>query len=400
MTARILRPHQLRKIHNSVIQQLRIAQLPSAGYNSASFIPEGGVVQYHPDHPIHVTRQAPLRLSFIGSGGEYFRIWIVNLLLSIVTLGFYSPWAKVRRERYFANHTLLKDSPFEYHARPIAILKGRLLAIGVLVAINLIGLIDPRLSLLTIPVFLFGLPWAIRATLRFKAVNTSWRGIRFSFKGTTWGAAKVLYGWGLLIIISGGLAMPTFIRAWHRYIFGHLYFGSTPFSVETKVGPYYKPYVILGLILFLIFGALGLIAVQFRALLPDLSTIEASPVTEMLVTFIPLMIILIFNLLSYAFIQTRIRNYLFNHIMLARHGLGADLRARDMLGLVLWNGLLTVLTLGLYLPVLIVALRRYRTTHTLFYTFGSLDDFMAEVSENVPAFGEELADFMDLDFGL
>ncbi|MDR1854861.1 MAG: DUF898 domain-containing protein, partial [Azoarcus sp.] len=40
------------------------------------------------------------RLQFTGSGGEYFRIWIVNLLLSILTLGIYSAWAKVRREQY------------------------------------------------------------------------------------------------------------------------------------------------------------------------------------------------------------------------------------------------------------------------------------------------------------
>ena len=35
-------------------------------------------------------------LEFTGSGGEYFRVWIVNLLLSIVTLGFYTPLARRR----------------------------------------------------------------------------------------------------------------------------------------------------------------------------------------------------------------------------------------------------------------------------------------------------------------
>lgn len=40
-------------------------------------------------------------ITFSATGSEYFRIWIVNLLLSIVTLGIYSAWAKVRRNRYF-----------------------------------------------------------------------------------------------------------------------------------------------------------------------------------------------------------------------------------------------------------------------------------------------------------
>jgi hypothetical protein len=41
--------------------------------------------------------RAPEQLHFTGSGAEYFGIWIVNLLLTILTLGIYSAWAKVRR---------------------------------------------------------------------------------------------------------------------------------------------------------------------------------------------------------------------------------------------------------------------------------------------------------------
>ena len=57
---------------------------------------------------------------FTGSGGEYFRIWLVNVLLSIVTLYVYSAWAKVRTNRYFHGNTVLDGSSFEYHARPPA----------------------------------------------------------------------------------------------------------------------------------------------------------------------------------------------------------------------------------------------------------------------------------------
>ncbi|MFT6387486.1 MAG: hypothetical protein ACJAUP_000857 [Cellvibrionaceae bacterium] len=40
-------------------------------------------------------------LRFEGKGFEYFKIWMVNILLTIVTLGLYYPWAKVRHLRYF-----------------------------------------------------------------------------------------------------------------------------------------------------------------------------------------------------------------------------------------------------------------------------------------------------------
>jgi uncharacterized membrane protein YjgN (DUF898 family) len=59
---------------------------------------------------------AAVALRFTGQAGEYFRIWIVNVCLSIVTLGIYSAWAKVRRKRYFYGNTLLKDAAFEYLA--------------------------------------------------------------------------------------------------------------------------------------------------------------------------------------------------------------------------------------------------------------------------------------------
>ena len=58
------------------------------------------------------------RFEFRASGGEYFRIWIVNLWLTLATFGVYSAWAKVRRLRYFYASTTLAGSAFGYHARP------------------------------------------------------------------------------------------------------------------------------------------------------------------------------------------------------------------------------------------------------------------------------------------
>ena len=40
-------------------------------------------------------------LEFRGKTGEFFGIWIVNVFLTIITLGIYSAWAKVRTNRYF-----------------------------------------------------------------------------------------------------------------------------------------------------------------------------------------------------------------------------------------------------------------------------------------------------------
>ena len=123
---------------------------------------------------------------FRATGSEYFRIWIVNLLLTIVTLGIYSAWAKVRRLRYFYGSTLLDGHSFEYHGKPLAILKGRLVVFAVYVvflvateslaahrvpdnsALHLCGALDHRESatvpdahdLVSKPAF--QLPWNVR----------------------------------------------------------------------------------------------------------------------------------------------------------------------------------------------------------------------------------------------
>jgi uncharacterized membrane protein YjgN (DUF898 family) len=53
--------------------------------------------------------------TFSGTRREYFGIWIVNILLTVLTLGIYSAWAKVRRMHYFYRNTRLAGASFDYH---------------------------------------------------------------------------------------------------------------------------------------------------------------------------------------------------------------------------------------------------------------------------------------------
>ena len=53
------------------------------------------------------TQRSITPFEFHGNGADYFRIWIVNLLFSILTLGIYSAWAKVRTKKYFYGNTEL-----------------------------------------------------------------------------------------------------------------------------------------------------------------------------------------------------------------------------------------------------------------------------------------------------
>ncbi len=80
--------------------------------------------------PNNAPSTGSVSFKFTGQAGEYFRIWIVNICLTLVTLGIYSAWAKVRRKRYFYGNTLLNEAGFDYLADPKAILRGRLIEVA------------------------------------------------------------------------------------------------------------------------------------------------------------------------------------------------------------------------------------------------------------------------------
>jgi hypothetical protein len=67
-----------------------------------------------------------VRPEFNGSAAEYFRIWIVNLFFTLITLGVYSAWPKVRKKKYFYGSTRLGGEAFDYLARDFAALLTRM----------------------------------------------------------------------------------------------------------------------------------------------------------------------------------------------------------------------------------------------------------------------------------
>ncbi|MEZ4632757.1 MAG: DUF898 family protein [Deinococcales bacterium] len=148
--------------------------------------------------------KGPYVLEFRGSSPEFFRIWIINWLLTILTLGIYFAWAKVRTRRYFYANTFLDHHPFEYHAKPIPILKGHIL-IAILAAIYY-GIVwfMPSLSILVVLIGMIFAPYVIYKSLRFKANYSSYRHIPFKFTGTLGQSYHVNFWIYFLVPISLG----------------------------------------------------------------------------------------------------------------------------------------------------------------------------------------------------
>ena len=122
-------------------------------------------------------------LKFEGSGKEYFKIWIVNVLLTIVTLGFYYPWAKVRNRRYFYANSILNDRNFEYHATGKQLFVGFLISMALFITYVVIQQVSPIGSLMLIGALFIAIPWLIWRSMMFNMRMTSFSNVHFGFVG-------------------------------------------------------------------------------------------------------------------------------------------------------------------------------------------------------------------------
>jgi len=132
------------------------------------------------NHSVQSERQRHA-FEFRGRSVEYFKIWLVNVLLSVITLGVYSPWATVRTRRYFHGNTVLAGAHFDYHANARSILIARVILVLFIIGGSFIAGNDAlRAGLHSTLIFIL-LPWALVRGFAFNARNTSYRGIRFDF---------------------------------------------------------------------------------------------------------------------------------------------------------------------------------------------------------------------------
>ncbi|MGH8075745.1 MAG: YjgN family protein, partial [Lysobacter sp.] len=196
---------------------------------------------YAPSDTPQAVRHRP---QFTGRAGEYFGIWFVNLLLSILTLGIYSAWAKVRTERYFYANTSLAGANFEYLASPIAILKGRLMAYAVVIALGVSSKFSPGLYLLLAMCVGLLLPALIVWSLRFRARNSAWRGLSFRFDNGAGEAYGPFLLWTWLSSITVSLLYPVMKQRQHQFVVQGHRLGTERFSFYGESGSYYGPYAI------------------------------------------------------------------------------------------------------------------------------------------------------------
>ena len=327
-----------------------------------------------------------LPLVFKGRARDYFRLWIVNLCLTLFTLGIFSAWAKVRRKRYFYSHTELAGTPFEYLGQPLPILKGRVVA-WILLALWYVGTrFVPELLWLVGGAGLLLLPWMLLRTLAFNARYSAYRNMTFDFSGHYWRAATTLLVSTLLTLATCGLGYPWALTRARRYFVERTSFGGIDATYAARGGDLIGPYLVIvsAISAMVIFG---------------LASLKAGAHVGRFMTPALAVFYVVYGG-CYVYFGTRVAQVNWRRTALGPLRFRADYRARDFAWLHLTNVLASVCSLGLLIPWAAVRLHRYRVERLTVLRLGDLDEFEGQPARSVQATGAEVADLFDFDLSL
>lgn len=338
---------------------------------------------------------------FTGSGGEYFRIWIVNILLTLLTLGIYSAWATVRTKRYLYGNTRVMGSGFEFHAAPMTILKGRLLAVAVLAGVILLGSINPVFQGLAIVALFPLVPFLIVRSRVFNAVNSSWRNVRFNFDRNYGESYKVYMFWPMLTPFTLGLLAPYVSYRRNRFLVTNSALGRQHFSFHSELGGFYSRmfgifFLGVGVVVVMMLVMAGLMAaVQAGAAgAADASPIAGPATAAVMIGF--------YAALGMVGITARvvILNYVWSGVGIGDARMSSELGIGRMIWITLSNLLLIVLTLGLFTPWAVTRMAGYRAQRTnVTADEQTVNALTAAEQQDASAIGDEAIDVFGVEVG-
>jgi uncharacterized membrane protein YjgN (DUF898 family) len=307
------------------------------------------------------------RARFMGSGATLFGIHIVNMFLTLLTLGVYVFWGKVRVRRYLWSETEFEGDRFAFHGTGGEMLVGFLKALVFIIPITVLNVLPDVLpvselirGLMLLGVYVLAgifVPMAMIGARRYRLSRTSWRGIRFSLRARTKDFVR-LWGWNtFLVVLSLGLFYPVYITRRYEFMTRNMWFGSQRFGFDGRGRDLFWPFL------------------------------------GMLVLF-PLTLGL-----SWFWYAARKSRYFAAHTTFAAARFASTVRALPLAWLTLSNVIVLILTLGLAWPW--ISVRSLRFTYANLSLEGPLAlDAITQQAQQVSATGEGLAGFLDADLGL
>jgi uncharacterized membrane protein YjgN (DUF898 family) len=335
------------------------------------------------------------QFDFSGDAGDYFGICLRTFLLAVITLGIYDAWGTVERRRYMLGHSRVAGHGFDYHARPVTILIGRFVAVGVIILFNILTALSPAAALLAFAAFVLAVPWVVNRAYRFQMRNTSYRTVRFDFYGSYGRALLVYVIYPLTIPLTLTLSLPWVRRETARYVGENTAYGRARFEGSARLGPLYAAYgigvaiTVIGILLLSVLG--GLIGAGFvSGLAPGVQPTDAQIGFIAGLSVIAFFLMIPVFLAAAAILGAAVRNGVVNALVLdGRHRFESTVPTGRYVWISVSNVFAITFSGYLLLPWATVRMRRFLLNHTALLADGPLDDFVAHHHEAGGAAGAE-----------
>ncbi|MBC7915637.1 MAG: DUF898 domain-containing protein [Pyrinomonadaceae bacterium] len=195
------------------------------------------------------TQQSSTRqIAFLGIGSKLFGIYIVNALLTVITLGLYYPWAKAATLRYLYQETELGGSRFMFHGTGREMFVGFIKAVGIFIGLYgflLWAVFQKNQTLVAVAIgtmylaILLLIPIAMHGSLKYRMSRSSWRSIHFGYRGQLNELFKEFITGFILTIFTLGIYSPWFTINLRRYVIENIRFGNLRFYYTGNGGEFF-----------------------------------------------------------------------------------------------------------------------------------------------------------------
>lgn len=341
---------------------------------------------------------------FTGTGRQLFGIQFLNILLIVLTLGIWIPWARVRKRRFFYNNTRILGDGLDYLATGFDLFKGWIVVTVVLLifyALPMLGI--PFLQEGASLVLLLVYPWALNRSMRFNARNLAWRDVRFDYNGSYFGGLWFFFLLPLLGFLSLGILMPLASKGMREYMARRHSFGAARFSASGQVASYYGAglktvvlglffCVIVGLLAFLLLGE-SLVALSRAPLgIDDLEQAMTDPGLTYVVYAVPVVLLFLF-VITGGYYRALTRNIIIGSLRLQG---GIRFRSHvsgiGLAWIIVSNLVLSIATLGLLMPWAQVRQYRYLTVNTDIRPVADMQSFVDRQSKAGSSIGDAIGE--------
>jgi uncharacterized membrane protein YjgN (DUF898 family) len=186
------------------------------------------------------------RLKFEGKGFDFFKLFIVDVILALVSLSLLYPRALVREARYLWSEASLGGTPFEFRGNTKVAFNGYMKVLLFLVIFTLVMVGEELIlsksfgeipywanylnTLIIILFVLFISPIIIHGDLNFFANNTAWRSVAVSYKGKLSELMNLSLRGNILSILTLGIYTAWYETQLCTFMMRNLRFGSLRFS--------------------------------------------------------------------------------------------------------------------------------------------------------------------------